>query len=224
MTGWRPPAAVGVREIGDAWIAMPDGVWLAVSLWLPETGAPAPVVLEHIPYRKRDSTRAYAGFWGRKLAAAGIGYARVDSRGSSDSGGLLADEYLPLEQADAVRVIAWLAAQSWCNGAVGMRGVSWGGFATLQAAALAPPALKAFMPMCASDRRFTDDAHFVGGAFALTGVKWATAFKTVMAGPPDQAIWGDDWADEWRRRLEAAPPIAAQWLARQREDALWRQG
>ena len=51
--------------------------------------------------------------------------------------GLLLDEYLPSEQADNVAAIAWLAAQSWCNGAVGMRGVSWGGFATLQAAALA---------------------------------------------------------------------------------------
>ncbi|HVN02401.1 MAG TPA: CocE/NonD family hydrolase [Caulobacteraceae bacterium] len=224
MTAWRAPPPVAVREIENAWIAMPDGVRLAVSLWLPDIPERAPVVLEYIPYRKRDSTRAYARFWGRQLAAAGIGYARVDIRGSGDSGGLLTDEYLPLEQADAAQVIAWLAKQSWCNGAVGMRGVSWGGFATLQAAAAGPPALKAIMPMCASDRRFIDDAHYIGGSFALTGLKWATAFKTVMAGPPDPELFGDGWADEWRRRLEAAPPIAAQWLAHQREDPYWRQG
>jgi predicted acyl esterase len=224
MTAWRAPAPVAVREIENDWIVTSDGVRLAVSLWLPDMAEPAPVVLEAIPYRKRDSTRAYGRFWGRKLAAAGIGYARLDGRGSGDSGGLLADEYLPIEQSDAVCAIAWLASQPWCNGSVGMRGVSWGGFATLQTAALAPSALKAIMPMCASDRRFTDDAHFVGGAFALTGLKWATAFKTVMAGPPDPAIFGEGWREAWLERLAAAPPIAAEWLAHQREDAFWRQG
>ena len=135
-----------------------------------------------------------------------------------------ADEYLPQEQADNVTAIAWLAAQPWCNGAVGMRGVSWGGFSTLQAAALSPPALKAIMPMCASDRRYTDDAHYVGGAFALTGLKWATSFKAVMAGPPDPAVFGPGWEAEWMARLEAAPAIAAEWLRHQREDDYWRQG
>ncbi len=160
----------------------------------------------------------------RKLAEHGVAYARLDCRGSGDSGGLLRDEYLPQEQADNVTAIAWLAAQPWCNGAVGMRGVSWGGFSTLQAAALSPPALKAIMPMCASDRRYTDDAHYVGGAFALTGLKWATSFKAVMAGPPDPAVFGPGWEAEWMARLEAAPAIAAEWLRHQREDDYWRQG
>jgi predicted acyl esterase len=221
---WTLPEAVGVREIENAWIAAPDGVRLAVQLWLPETAARCPVVLEAIPYRKRDSTRGYSRFWGRRLAQYGVAYARLDCRGSGDSGGLLLDEYLPTEQADNAAAIAWLAAQPWCNGAVGMRGVSWGGFATLQAAALQPPALKAIMSFCASDRRYTDDAHYVGGSFALTGLKWATSFKLVMAGPPDPAVFGPDWQRAWMERLEAAPPIAARWLAHQREDDYWRQG
>jgi hypothetical protein len=213
-----------MREIENDWMVTSDGVRLAVSLWLPVTSAPVPVVLEAIPYRKRDGTRAYSRYWGRQLAGRGIGYARLDARGSGDSEGLLRDEYLPQEQADCVEAIAWLAAQAWCNGAVGMRGVSWGGFITLQTAALAPPALKAIMPMCASDRRYTDDAHYVGGAFALTGLKWATSMKLVMAGPPDPAVFGSDWERAWRQRLQATPAIAARWLSHQREDAYWRQG
>jgi putative CocE/NonD family hydrolase len=225
MSGaWTLPAPLGVREVEDDWISTPDGVRLAVQLWLPETDAPCPVVLEAIPYRKRDSTRGYSRFWGRRLAQHGVAYARLDCRGSGDSGGLMADEYLPVEQDDNAAAIAWLAAQTWCNGAVGMRGVSWGGFATLQTAALRPPALKAIMSFCASDRRYTDDAHYVGGSFALTGLKWATSFKLVMAGPPDAAVFGPDWELAWMQRLEAAPPIAARWLAHQREDAYWRQG
>jgi hypothetical protein len=125
MTGtdtWRLPDPVTVREIENAWIAMPDGVRLAVSLWLPETDQPVPVVLETTPYRKRDSSRAYGVYWGRQLARHGVAFARLDARGSGDSEGLLLDEYLPQEQADAAEAIAWLAAQPWCNGSVGMRG------------------------------------------------------------------------------------------------------
>ena len=224
MSDWRLPEPVGVREVENSWIVMPDDVRLAVSLWLPETDNPVPVVLETTPYRKRDSSRAYGRFWGRQLAQYGVAFARLDARGSGDSGGLLLDEYLPQEQQDAAEAIGWLAAQDWCNGAVGMRGVSWGGFITLQTAALAPPALRAIMPMCASDRRYTDDAHYVGGAFALTGLKWATSFKSVMAGPPDPEVFGPDWETAWMARLEATPAIAARWLSHQREDDYWRRG
>ena len=41
---------------------------------------------------------------------------RVDLRGSGESTGLLFDEYAQQEQDDGVEVIAWLAAQPWCNG------------------------------------------------------------------------------------------------------------
>ena len=223
---WRPPAKGGVRMIENQLIPMPDGVDLAVQLWLPE-GPEArawPVVIEYIPYRKRDRYRAYGLYWGRTLAQHGVGYARLETRGSGDSTGLLEDEYLPQQHLDAATAIAWLADQPWCNGAVGMRGVSWGGFSTLQAAALAPPALKAIMPMCASDMRYTDDAHYIGGAFALTGLKWATSMKLVMAGPPDPVISGAAWREAWRKRLDATPAIAARWLSHQTNDAYWRQG
>ena len=40
-------------------------------------------------------------------------------RGSGESDGVLLDEYLPQEQDDALEVLAWIAAQPWCTGAVG---------------------------------------------------------------------------------------------------------
>ena len=223
---WSLPTPGPVRMVENAWIGLPDGERLAVQLWVPENASakPVPVVLEYIPYRKRDAYRAYDLYWGEQLARHGIAYARLDTRGSGDSSGVLIDEYLPREHHDAADAIAWLAKQPWCNGSVGMRGVSWGGFSTLQAAALAPPALKAIMPMCASDMRYTDDAHYIGGALGLTDLKWAASFKVVMAAPPDPQISGPDWEKEWRRRLDATPPIAATWLSHQRNDAYWLQG
>ena len=72
--------------------------------------------------------------------ARGYAAVRVDLRGTGDSEGLLRGEYLPQEQDDALEVLAWLARQPWCTGAVGMIGYSWGGFNGLQIAARAPPA------------------------------------------------------------------------------------
>ena len=57
---------------------------------------------------------------------------RVDLRGCGDSDGILKDEYLKLEQDDAIAIIEWAAQQPWCNGNVGMTGLSWGGFASFK--------------------------------------------------------------------------------------------
>ena len=51
---------------------------------------------------------------------------------------MLADEYLQQELDDACEVIAWIARQPWCTGAVGMMGKSWGGFNALQIGGAAP--------------------------------------------------------------------------------------
>ncbi len=220
------PVTHTVRTIEPVWIPVGDGLKLAARLWLPDNAdqSPVPVVFEYIPYRTHDSYRPFDDHWGQQLAARGIAFARVDIRGSGNSEGVLADEYLASEQADGLAIIAWLARQSWCNGKVGMRGISWGGFSTLQVAALAPPALKAIMPMCATDMRFANDAHYVGGAPGLTNLKWAAGFEMVMSGPPDPAIVGPQWEAQWRERLEQTPSIAARWLSHASNDAYWRHG
>jgi predicted acyl esterase len=217
------PEEQAFRVVDHTWIPMPDGVRLSARLWLPEK-TPAPVVLEYIPYRKSDSYRAIDDIWGRVLASRGIAFARVDVRGSGDSEGVMTDEYSSEELSGGVACIAWLAAQPWSNGAVGMRGISWGGINALQIAALRPPALKAIMPMCCCDNRFTGDAHYIGGALGHTNFQWGTSFKLVMAGPPDPSIVGADWEAMWRARLEATPPILARWLAHQRYDEYWQRG
>ncbi len=203
---------------------MRDGVRLSARIWVPEGAQRHPAVLEYIPYRKRDLYRAYDDIWGKTLAEAGIAFVRVDVRGSGDSEGVMTDEYSEHELEDGVEIIAWMAAQAWCTGAVGMRGLSWGGINTLQIAARRPPALKAIMPMGCSDNRYTDDAHFIGGTLARANFQWGVLFKTVMSGPPDPAIVGDVWRKMWRDRLNATPSILANWLQHQRNDAYWRRG
>ena len=146
-------------------------------------------------------------------------------RGSGESDGVLLDEYSPLEQADAVEVIAWLAAQPWCTGAVGMFGISWGGFNALQVAAHRPPALKAIITLCSTDDRYADDVHYVGGCvLGAYMLSWGSTMLALNARPPDPAVVGERWRDMWLERLEGSPPFVDTWLSHQRRDAYWKQG
>ena len=225
-----PPLAGGgrgegaVREIENAWIPLSDGTRLAARLWLPADPAPAPAILEYLPYRKRDGTYdrdALAHPW---FAARGYAAVRVDIRGSGESDGLLSDEYSAQELADALEVIAWIARQEWCSGAVGMMGISWGGFNALQVAALRPPALRAVITLCSTDDRYADDVHYMGGALLTSNFGWANALTGILAVPPDPATVGARWRAMWRERLEAMPLFAATWLRHPHRDAYWRHG
>ncbi len=215
-----------VREIENVFIPLADGSRLAARLWLPESAEakPVPAILEYIPYRKRDFMRLRDEPMHRYYAGHGYAAVRVDVRGSGDSDGVLEDEYLPQEQHDAVEVIAWLAAQSWCDGNVGMTGISWGGFNALQVAAHRPPALRAIITLCASDDRYADDAHYMGGCLLNENQIWGTVLFAINALPPDPAIVGERWREMWMQRLEKDRPFPAHWLRHQRRDAYWRQG
>jgi hypothetical protein len=184
-----------------------------------------PAVLDAVPYRLGDGTAAGDAAWMRHFASHGYAGVRIDLRGSGNSDGLISDEYSAQEAADVDEVIAWLAAQPWCSGAVGMIGVSWGGFAALQAAARRPPALRGIVPIHASDDRYADDVHYFGGCVLATDMlHWSTCMAAYLGQPPDPEVVGEDWRERWRERLEAMEPWAAIWLAHQRRDDYWRHG
>ncbi len=134
---------------------MPDGTRLAARIWLPEDAeaAPVPAIIEYIPYRKRDFMRLRDESMHPWFAAQGYAAIRIDMRGSGESDGVMPDEYLAQEQQDGVDAIAWIAAQGWCSGKVGIIGKSWGVFTAVQIAALRPPALKAIIPVMGTDNR-----------------------------------------------------------------------
>jgi putative CocE/NonD family hydrolase len=206
-----------------AWIPTRDGVRLALRLWLPEE-LPAPVVLEANPYRMDDLTASYAGEYERLCHEGGLAVARLDVRGTGSSGGIAEDEYTQDEHDDIVETIAWLAAQGWSNGRVGMYGTSWSGFNSLQVACLRPPALGAICAIYASDDRYTDDVHYMGGILkAVDLVDWELYMAACNALPPVPAVVGKGWRDEWAGRLEQEPWLLG-WLARQRDDSYWRHG
>jgi putative CocE/NonD family hydrolase len=216
-----------VRRIDHTWIPLSDGTRLSARIWLPDDADadPVPAILEYLPYRKGDTTAADDAV--RHPYFAGHGYAavRVDIRGSGDSEGLLDDEYSRQEHDDALEVLRWIAAQPWCTGAIGMMGISWGGFNSLQVAARRPPELKAIITACSTDDRYADDVHYIGGsvlAFYLS--VWASVMLSYAARPPDPATVGERWREMWMQRLEAIPFLAERWLQHQRRDDYWKHG
>ncbi len=213
-----------VETIDPLWIELKDGTHIATTLWRPKLATPVPVVVEMIPYRRRDGTVFRDLELHPYVAGHGIACCRVDLRGSGDSDGVLADEYLPREQEDACEIIAWLAAQAWCNGNIGMTGISWGGFNSLQVATRRPPALKAIITLCSTDDRYADDVHYMGGALLTENEMWSNFMLALNSMPPDPQIVGKRWRDMWKGRLAANRSWSGTWLTHQRRDAYWRQG
>jgi len=212
--------------IENQWIRLKDGTRLAARIWMPDgaDGDPVPAVFEFLPYRKRDGTSPRDESTYPVFAAAGIAGVRVDIRGSGESDGVIDGEYTELELANACELIAWIAQQPWSNGSVGMMGISWGGFNSLQVAALRPPALKAVISIASTTDRYNDDIHYKNGCHLSAQLSWAATMLAYQSRSPDPEIVGDRWLDMWMERLENEPFFMEEWLSHQRRDDFWRHG
>ncbi|MFX0540587.1 CocE/NonD family hydrolase [Roseovarius sp. S4756] len=215
-----------VREIEHTEITMPDGTRLAARIWMPEgaEGAPVPAILEYLPYRKNDGTLARDIARAPYIAGHGYAYVRVDIRGCGESEGVMKDEYTASELQDGCDIIAWMADQAWCDGGVGIVGISWGGFNGLQIAALQPPALKAVVTLCSTDDRYADDIHYMGGTMLCEQISWAATMFCYNTVAPDPRHVGERWREMWIDRLRGSGLWLKNWLEHQTRDAFWKHG
>lgn len=221
----------------DVRIPARDGIELSANLWLPvpvagdRAGAGAgatsrfPAILEMIPYGKDNWRRNADVARGTYLAQRGYALCRVDVRGTGSSGGVALDEYTATETEDGYDAVEWLAAQPWCDGAVGMWGISYGAFTSIQVAKLRPPHLRAIVPIQGTDDRYRSDVHYIGGCVAASELsQYAVSQVAMNAMPPDPSFRGEGWKAEWLARLEATPPWLIEWLRQQHDGPYWRQG
>ncbi len=146
----------------DLRVPMRDGIHLAADAYHGEGDTPRPALVALSPYGKElqalaltvPPQRRPSPLWDGCIEAGDIarvvkeGYVHVigDVRGSGGSEGEHIGNYnaggVPLGQ-DAYDFIEWVAAQPWCNGVVGMIGISYFGSMQIFAAAERPPHLKA---------------------------------------------------------------------------------
>ena len=225
-SGVRPMAvsAEGISFVKNIMASTRDGTRLAMDIHVPAGEGPWPVILTYIPYRKDDQ----APLTGMQHHWAQHGYvgARVDCRGTGSSEGSNDDEYRPVEQRDGYDVVEWIAGQEWCDGKVAMTGGSYGGFTSVQVAALAPPHLVTIIPWNYTDDRYTDDCHYRGGAWRCyydIG-SYGCSMVGMNAMPPYPEYSGDRWAEIWEEHLEQNNPYLLTWLANQTDGEYWRAG
>ena len=210
-------------------IAVEGGAMLAGTLYLPATDGPFATLLEALPYRMSDVGASYADSYLRFAGEGGFAVLRIDVRGTGNSTGIAEDEYPDIERRDLRAVIEWVAAQPWSTGKVGMLGTSYSGFNSLHMAMEGIPELGAIAAMYATDDRYTDDVHYMGGVLrALDLIDYPLYMIAMNALPPTPAVWAEtglgDWEIEWQRRLEQHEPWLLEWLRHPTPDESWRRG
>jgi len=170
----------------DVDVTVRDGARLKADVFRPYDDGKFPAILNLGPYQKDklwivpDNLAEAPNEWmnwetvnPQWWVPRGYVAVRVDGRGTGKSPG----QYDPWSLAEAVDLydaIEWAAAQPWCNGKVGLLGISYFAINQWFAANLQPPSLKAIIPW----EGFADlyrDALYHGGLLSLFMTNWYTA-------------------------------------------------
>jgi hypothetical protein len=197
-----------------------DGVRLAADLYWPSDAnnkSKSPILLEYLPYRKDESrARNYALY--SYFLENGYIVARVDIRGTGNSEGKTVPyEYSDIELDDGEEVIEWLSKQEWSTGRIGMFGISWGGFNSIQMAMRNPPALKAFISVMSTEYLYQEDVHYMDGIM-VAGDSWMMRhdLDNSIPGAPDFKM-DDEWIE---KRFDVKPSVFS-YMRQQRDGAFW---
>jgi len=188
-------ASQPVFENFSEYVALPDGVLLALEIYLPpkiSREAPAPAIVEFTRYwRAFDKLPAAndPGEQARQSLAAGYAYVVVDVRGSGASQGVRKAEFSLAEARDMPFVIDWVSQQAWSNGKVATMGYSYPGNTSEMAALYPSAALVAAVP------RFTDFDWYTsivvpGGLLnEFIAVRWGAAVRKMDLN--DASLFGE---------------------------------
>ena len=161
------PKQYEVKESIDLLVPMRDGVQLAMDLLLPDAPGPFPVILTRTPY---DKTAVRHAPGTKEMAQRGYAVALQDCRGRFNSDG----NFDPFRQEhnDGFDTVEWIDQQAWCDGNVGMMGGSYGGQTQWYAAAQAPKALKAIVPIESPPGNMFLNEPIYGGTMILAMLEW----------------------------------------------------
>lgn len=174
----QPKYEIELEE--DVWVMMRDGIRLSVDIYRPRAEGKFPALLSFSEYGKEqqklptnpiwqplDSLRGNGGHeCGEQWYFVPRGYVHVipDIRGVGKSEGNMED-FRKANEEDGYDLVEWIAEQSWCNGNVGMLGMSGFAVAQYRIAAEQPPHLKAIFPFEAVTDRYRQGSLYHGGIF-----------------------------------------------------------
>ncbi len=175
ITGWsdyNPPAVYSRRMSTEHHIVMPDGAKLAATVVTPvdDSGKPVsmplPTIVSMTAYNKLVGSFVPAlGGANAYLVSHGYVHVIVDVRGTGASDGRW-DSFGEPEQADYLPILQWIADQPFCDGNIGLYGISYVGITALLATTRGHPAVKAVFPIFPSADPYRD-LVFAGGQVNL---------------------------------------------------------
>lgn len=161
-------------------------IGLATDIYLPDAEGAYPLVLMRTPYGKSTVTGDLL-YDPTRYTDSGFAVAIQDCRGTGASEGRM-DLNGRNDRDDGYDAVEWLAVQPFCNGRVGMFGLSYFGFTQLAAASGLPPHLNAICPF------MTCSLHTFGASRmqALAGMHLGWAYGQLLEHPeqymPDDAF------------------------------------
>jgi predicted acyl esterase len=180
----------------DVEVPVDDGLVLRADVFRPDSRGRVPAILTYGPYGKglayqdgypdqwrilttkhpdvlEGSANAYQNWEAvdpERFVPAGYACVRIDSRGAGRSPGFL-DPWSMRETQDIYDCIEWAAAQPWCNGRIGMCGISYYAMNQWQVASLQPPHLAAIC-VWEGAADFYRDTTYHGGIRCINWGNW----------------------------------------------------
>jgi predicted acyl esterase len=157
----------------NIYVKMRDGIKLACDIYRPDGDGKFPALLAMSPYGKDGQAlkippKPFGGEYAHMEAGdtqffVSRGYVHVinDVRGSGYSEGKY-DMFSKNEQEDGYDLVEWIAQQPWCNGNVGMVGISYYAVIQYLVASQQPPHLKAIFPHDGWGDMYRDVSHHGG--------------------------------------------------------------
>jgi uncharacterized protein len=198
-------ARFAARVDRNVLVPLRDGISLAADLFVPDRPGKYPALVSYYPYHKDDLIGALFDHPNRYFAARGYASLLVDFRGLGNSEGVAWDTGDSHEDDDGAQIVEWAAGQDWCDGAVGMWGMSYGGITSFKTAAQRPPHLKAIVPMNGT-LDFYHGIDYPGGCFNCLGMLggWGPFMTAMNLAPPMFHDPEGRWYRIWRERLDMA--------------------
>ena len=197
---------------------------LAADLWLPRSDLPVPVLVVLQPYRKDFVGGAAYEPPARWFAERGYATLLVDLLGTGSSDGLRRPEFDDGEGDDGVDAVVWAAVQPWCDGNVGMWGISYAAVVTLRTAARRPAPLRAIVVLDHGADPERDTVHPDGcrGDFHALVARGASMLASQLL-PPIGCT--DDLTEQrrWQRRLRDGEPVFVDFVRHPPGDPVWRE-
>ncbi|MEB4208532.1 CocE/NonD family hydrolase [Mycobacterium sp. 94-17] len=160
-------------------IPMRDGIELVADIFRPDAAGSFPALVAASPYaRQLQDLGAPAGFieagatdfW----VPRGYVHVIVNLRGTGGSGGVFSF-FDSQERRDMYDLIEWVGEQPWCDGNVGMLGISYFAMTQLEAAVERPPHLKAIFPFGATADIYDGVSHH-----GLVSTAFASSFLSML--------------------------------------------